>query len=354
MVEELSFNQGMLLFSHDSFEMHPCLPEHVEPRVQSFYIGGYGLTETTHSEFEDIEGRRDSGTQSWLHVSGKLDEQFWEGLHRCLQLTDEQVKLLKSPHRGAFFEDFPNGLFWTLQRPSIVENAEAIETVNFFLSKSVLVTRQFSDETLFSSAIHKLMARGDRIEHMTVDLLAEELIDNLLDSYVQSLKFGGTKLEDIQNKIIRNPGKSELNLINRAQQIIWIYLNAMWPVETVLHQMARSRNPVLTVVGREELTYRQEQAAAVVRLFETYRQMSYNLMDVYVSGIGLRTNETTALLTIIATLFLPPTLIAGIYGMNFNIPEYHVQNGYYLCLAVMFVVSGGMLAWLKWKGFIQF
>ncbi|HNA74564.1 MAG TPA: CorA family divalent cation transporter, partial [Candidatus Obscuribacter sp.] len=94
-------------------------------------------------------------------------------------------------------------------------------------------------------------------------------------------------------------------------------------------------------------------AGAVVRLFETYRAMSYNLMDVYVSGLSLRTNESTVVLTMIATLFLPPSLIAGIYGMNFNIPEVHVTFGYYFCLASMVVVSGGLLIWLKLKGFID-
>jgi magnesium transporter len=353
-MKELTFRHGMLTFSHDTYQMLPALPDTIEPKIQSYYVGGYGLMEAPFKTFDDIEGRRESGTQSWLHLSGSIDDDFWTGLRQALNLSPEQLELIKHPHQDSFFEDYPNGLFWSLQHPLVSQNLESIETVNFYLSKCVLITRQFSDVPIFSESIENLMARGDQIEHITVDVLAEELVGDVVDSYVQVLKFGGTRLEDIQNKIIRNPGKSELNLINRAQQVIWIYLNAMWPIETVLNSISRSKNPLLTSAGREELDYQREQAAAVVRLFETYRQMSYNLMDVYVSGIGLRTNETTAILTIIATLFLPPTLIAGIYGMNFNIPEYHVQYGYYLCLAVMFVVSGGLLVWLKIKGFIQF
>jgi magnesium transporter len=76
-------------------------------------------------------------------------------------------------------------------------------------------------------------------------------------------------------------------------------------------------------------------------------------MDVYVSGLSLRTNRTTTLLTIIATVILPPSLIAGIYGMNFAIPEVHAASGYYFCIVGMFLISGTLLAWLKLNGHIE-
>jgi len=186
-----------------------------------------------------------------------------------------------------------------------------------------------------------------------VDRLAAILIEEIINSYVELLKLGGTKLEVIQNKIILNPGKKELDMINRAQQCIWIYLNQVWPLETVLLALQRTSNPLMTDQGRQQISYRQGETAAVIRLFETYRAMSYNLMDVYVSGLSLRTNRTTTIFTVIATLFLPPTLIAGIYGMNFFIPEVHAASGYYLCLSLMFLVSGGMLFWLKHNGHLE-
>lgn len=198
------------------------------------------------------------------------------------------------------------------------------------------------------------MSKGSQHGDFEVDRLAAQLMEDIINSYLDLLKLGGTKLETIQNKIIRKPGKEELNMINRSQQIIWIYLNAIWPVELVLQSINHSRSPILTKEGKEDFAARIDEAGSVLRLFETYRAMSYDLMDVYVSGLGLRMNETTMILTVIATLFLPPTLIAGIYGMNFQIPEYHFEGGYYLCLGAMFAVSGGLLFWLNRRGYIQF
>lgn len=335
--------------------MQPCLPETLPMRVRCFYMDEeMGLNEAPFIDFEEFTKQRVEKKAAWLHLAGTISSEFWKELCTVLDMADEDVKLLRSPHKRPFFEELPRALFWSLERPSVTDNLDALETINFFLTEKTLVTRQFSHDNAFTMVAHKLMAKGDQIGFFTIDLLAATLLDDLISSFVEVLMLGGTKLEAIQNKIILNPGKEELKLINRAQQIIWIYLNAVWPVETIFAGIARSKSTILTPEGREEFNHRVAEAGSVLRLFETYRAMSYNLMDVYVSGLGLRTNETTMILTVIATLFLPPTLIAGIYGMNFTIPELQVSFGYYICLGFMFLVSGGLLVWLKKRGFIQF
>jgi magnesium transporter len=353
-MQELSFNHGRLAFSHETYEMLPALPDSVERRLRLFYVGEQGLSELPFTDFDKVTELRDSAKPTWLYIAGSPGDDFWKHLRQALDLSDEQIKYIRSPHKVALFEDSIDALFWTLQRPSIRDTIEVLETVNFFLMDHMLITRQFSQDQVFTKSIHKLLSLGEHTRDVKADWLAAELVTDLVDSYVQCLKQGGTRLEAIQNKIIRHPGKEELNLINRAQQIIWIYLNTAWPIENMLQEIVRCKNPILSAHAKEEFSYRRDEAASLVRLFETYREMSYDLMDVYVSGIGLRTSETTTVLTIVATLFLPPTLIAGIYGMNFNIPEVHITFGYYICLGAMFLVSGGLLAWMKWKGYIEF
>lgn len=289
-----------------------------------------------------------------MHIAGLPEDEFWKHLRQFLDLSDEQKKFLKSPHEQSHFENFGEVVCWTLQRPTVSANVDALETVNFLIANSLLVTRQFSHDNAFSLVTHRLMSKGAQFAGSGSDELAGELVADIINSYVDLLRTGGTRLEMIQNKIIRNPGKEELELINRSQQLIWIFLNAVWPVETILQSIVHSRSAIITNEGRKVFGARLAEANSALRLFETYRAMSYNLMDVYVSGLGLRTNETTMILTVIATLFLPPTLIAGIYGMNFSIPEVQVSGGYYWCLAVMAAVSGGLLIWLRKRGFIRF
>ncbi|MBY0550569.1 MAG: hypothetical protein K2W95_25040 [Candidatus Obscuribacterales bacterium] len=353
-MKELEFTYGRLNFCGETYQMLPCLPDNVEVRIQLYYIDEDGLMESGFHSFDDLAELKSQKSVVWMHITGVANDEFWKELRRLLDLSDNQIKLLRSPHRRSYTEDFAEGVFWSLQRPSVTDNIDALETVNFLITENFMVTRQFSHDNAFSLVTHKLMAKGQHIAAYGSDRLAAELLGDIINSYLDLLKTGGTKLEAIQNKIIRNPGKQELELINRSQQLIWIFLNAVWPVEIIMQSVVHSRNPVIGEEGREDFRARMAEAQSVLRLFETYRAMSYDLMDVYVSGLGLRTNETTMILTIIATLFLPPTLIAGVYGMNFTIPEIHWEGGYYVCLASMFVVSGGLLIWLKTRGYIRF
>jgi len=352
-MKELPFCQGRLTFSTSTLAMVPALPDSLELRTRLYCLDQDGLAESGFFDFADLEQKRKDKEVVWLHLAGTLGDQFWQQLYSFLDLSDEQIKIIRSPHRNSFYEEFHNGMFWSLARPSITERVDAIETINFFMTDKVLITRQFSHDNAFAMVSHKLMEKGKYFSNVGVDGLAAVLIEDVINSYVELLKMGGNRLEEIQNKIILNPGKAELDLINRAQQVIWIYLNQVWPVETVLLALQRTNNPLMTESGRRQISFRQDETAAVVRLFETYRAMSYNLMDVYVSGLSLRTNRTTTILTMIATLFLPPSLIAGIYGMNFFIPEVHAAFGYYVCLGLMFCVSGGLLFWLKYNGHIE-
>ena len=334
--------------------MNPCLPDKLEPRIHYYLLDENGLTMRPFVDFDDICMEGKQAGICWLHLTGTLSDEFWKHLAKFMDLSDEQLKLIRSPHHRSFFDEFHNGLFWTLQRPSVGEVVEAIEVVNFFMTDRVIVTRQFSHDSAFNITVDRLMARGNMLANYTVDRLSAHLVEDVIHTFVEVLKVGGTRLETIQTRIIKHPGKEELMLINRAQQIIWIFLNTVWPLETVCMQLSRSRCTMISEDGRRELGYCYDEATTVGRMFETYRSMSYNLMDVYVSGLGLRTNETTMILTVIATLFLPPTLIAGIYGMNFQIPEVHLTFGYYACLVLMVGVSGGLLWWLKTRGFLDF
>lgn len=353
-MKELAFTHGRLSFDHTTFEMNPCLPEKLEPRIQYYLLNEQGLTPRPFTDFDDVCTQRGDKDICWLHLTGTLGDEFWKHLAQFMDLTDEQLKLMRAPHYRSFFDEFHNGVFWTLYRPSVGETVEAIEVVNFFMTERVIVTRQFSHDSAFAITLDRLMARGEALAAYSVDRLAAHLIEDIIQTYVDVLKIGGTRLEAIQSRIIKHPGKAELLLINRAQQVIWIFLNTVWPLETVVLALSRCRCTAITDKGRQELGYCHDEAASVVRMFETYRSMSYNLMDVYVSGLGLRTNETTMILTIFATVCLPPTLIAGIYGMNFEIPEVHATFGYYICLGAMILISAGLYIWLKKRGSLDF
>ncbi len=352
-MEPLSFNHGRKTFSLECFEMVPSLPDFVELRVQVYTIGKNGFNRTAFLDFESLEELRKEEHCIWLHVSGTLSNEFWKELGKFADFADEQLKSLKLPHAKSFTYQQRNGVFWSVQHPFISDSFDGLETINFMLCDGLLVTRQFSHDDVFRDVVHRFFAMEEGIADFGADRLAADLLESIIHAYHDVLTIGGAKLERLQTRIIRNPGKVELEMINRAQQLIWIFLKSVWPLETIAQSLARSRSKAIGSEGRLEFLQCHVEAESILRLFETYREMSYDIMDVYVSGLGLRTNQITKVLTIIATLFMPPTLIAGVYGMNFKIPEVDFPLGYYLCLGAMGLVSVTMLLWLKRKGFLD-
>ncbi|MBX9669810.1 MAG: hypothetical protein K2X93_19455 [Candidatus Obscuribacterales bacterium] len=333
--------------------MVPSLPDYVELRVQIYTIGKNGFNRAGFSDFETLDQTRNEEHCIWLHLSGSLNDEFWKELRKFADLSDEQLKSLKLPQAKSFVYEQNNGVFWSVRHPFVSDSFDGLETVNFLLCDRVLITRQFSHDDVFRDVVNRYFAMEEEVSEFGADRLAADLLESVIHAYHDVLTVGGAKLERLQTRIIRNPGKSELELINRAQQMIWIFLKSVWPLETISQSLSRSRSKAISNEGRFEFSQCHNEAESILRLFETYREMSYDIMDVYVSGLGLRTNEITKILTIIATLFMPPTFIAGVYGMNFKIPEVDIPLGYYLCLGVMVLVSVTMLIWLRRKGFLD-
>lgn len=352
-MEPLSFNHGRKTFSLECFEMVPSLPDYVELRIQIYTISKNGFNRTVFRDFDGLEELRKEEQCMWLHLSGSLSDEFWKELGKFADLSDEQIKSMKFPHTKSYSYEQPNGIFWSVFHPFVTTAFDGLETINFLLGENLLVTRQFSHDDVFRSVVNRFFSMEEGIAGYGADRLAADLLESIIVAYHDVLTIGGAKLETLQTRIIRHPGKVELEMINRAQQLIWIFLKSVWPLETISQTLSRSRSKAISDEGRHEFSQCHNEAESILRLFETYREMSYDIMDVYVSGLGLRTNEITKVLTIIATLFMPPTLIAGVYGMNFKIPEVDFPLGYYLCLGAMVGVSATMLVWLKHKGFLD-
>ncbi len=224
----LEFQFGRLVFSSKSLKMEPSLPDKVPARAQYFHFEeGIGFVETGFFDFKALKKDLEKKKFVWLHLSGSVSDDFLKHLAEFADFSDEQVKMLKFPHELSVFEEYSNGLFWSMQRPYVTENIEAIENVNFFLIDRVLISRQFSQDAAFNLVSHRLMSKGPQLTEFSVDKLAGYLIDDVLQSYVGFLSAGGVKLESIQNKIIRRPGSEELQMINAAQQMIWIFLKCV-------------------------------------------------------------------------------------------------------------------------------
>lgn len=348
---------GRFVFSEDSFKLKPCGDVDTTAHV---YM--YKFKEDGWSEIE-IEGSLQAGillrtdSKMWLNVSGNVDEDLITEISTALKWTKEQTELFNTPPESPIFHQYKDSFIWSCRSTRVEDKTQygemQVDLLNFYMSENVIITRQFNSKDHFSLVKDHFMNSNSEPTSQ-IDVLAAYLIEELLMQYVQLIYKGGEYLSVAQTKTMKNPGKEELQEINRSQQCAWILIKNLWPVEHLLARLLRSRSKLISQDGRVLLRSLLKETVSTLDQFKLYREMSYNLLDVYEYGVNLRNNRSTVMLTVVATLFLPPTLIAGIYGMNFKmIPELDFDYGYYVALGSMFAIVSVMLIWLKVKGFIE-
>jgi magnesium transporter len=185
---------------------------------------------------------------------------------------------------------------------------------------------------------------------MKADYLAYSLLDAVVDYYFLILEKIGDEIEEIEEKLIVNPTREtmqELHLMKR--QMIYVR-KAIWPMRELVSNMERSESKLISAEIDIFLRDAHDHALRVIDTVETYRDLLSGMMDIYLSSVSNKMNEIMKVLTIITTIFVPVTFIAGVYGMNFDyMPELHSKWGYIITWAVMILIMGSLAVYFKKK-----
>jgi magnesium transporter len=192
------------------------------------------------------------------------------------------------------------------------------------------------------------------------DHLAYALIDAAIDAYFPTIEAYGERLEELEDEVIVRPTKTTILRIHEIKRELLNIRRAIWPLREAINTFFREPSPLITDETRLYLRDCYDHTIQVIDLCETYRELGSGLMETYLSSISNRTNEVMKVLTIIATIFIPLTFVAGLYGMNFktekspyNMPELDWYWGYPFCLALMATVAIGMLVFFWRRGWLK-
>ena len=292
------------------------------------------------------------GSTLWLDVDGVHDASTIEqigasaGLHPLIledvMHTGERPKLEES---AAF-------LFVSLRMLRIAESTRQIEDeqVSLVLGPSWVISFQERQGDVFDPVRERIRTGRGRIRSARADYLFCSLVDAIVDNYFVVLEDIGDRVEDVYERVTKNPSRVELDAIRLLKRELLFMRKAVWPLREVLSRLERGETPLL---ASETLPYFRDvydHAVQILDTVETFREMLTSLMDVYLSSIANRTNEVMKVLTMITTLFIPLSFLAGLYGMNFRfMPELAWRYGYYGLLSVMAIVSAGMLLYFRKK-----
>lgn len=244
------------------------------------------------------------------------------------------------------FEEYDNGLFIIAEFLHFDNEAVEVETeqVSIFVGERMIISFQEKETDLFGAVRERLEAAKGRLRKRGADYLAYALLDAIVDHYFEILDRIDEVLDNLESEILAQPGN------HCKAQIHALKLNSLYmrkhitPLREAVSQFSRNDSPIIQSETGLFLRDLYDHVVRVVDMLETQRDLLNGLYDLYLSGISYKMNNVMQILTIMSTIFIPLTFLAGVYGMNFdNMPELHWKYGYFILLASMLLTALGLL-----------
>jgi magnesium transporter len=295
---------------------------------------------------------------TWINVNGLHDVELIGRMGENIGIHPLVMEDILNTDQRPKVEVYDDFLFIVLRMLYDNEGGKGIqnEQICFLLCKDCLITFQEVEGDVFNAIRERLRKNKGRIRRMKVDYLAYSLIDGIIDKYFSLLEKAGDRIEKIEKELAENPTERSLRSIYAMKRELILMRRSVWPLRDVVHALEREEGEL---ISKDTIIYLRDLYDHTVRVMdavETYRDMVSGLLDLYMSSISNRMNEIMKVLTIIATIFIPLTFIAGIYGMNFNtnespwnMPELNWYLGYPLALGAMVLITAVMFIYFKRK-----
>jgi magnesium transporter len=290
----------------------------------------------------------------WLHVQGLPTPEQLKALGVAFGLHPLALEDVFNQEGRAKFETYDAQQFVVLNHMRHDEESGFIsDQVSFFLGKNYLISIDESDKDAFEPVRQRISGKG-MFRTRGADYLLYALMDVVIDSGFPLLEELGDELEALEDEVLENPSREARNKIHYAKRELVQMRRAWWPQREVIAGLMRDDENFLSQNTRIYMRDCYDHCVIVMDFVETYREMISSLLDTYMSSVSQRMNDIMKALTIIATIFLPLSFVAGLYGMNFagghwNMPELHWRYGYFYALGVMLAIVLGMLAYFKRK-----
>ena len=307
------------------------------------------------------EHRPEWSAVRWIDVGGLSDLGVVEALARKYRLHPLAVEdVLHVPQRPKCEAYPPQGeyqarLFVIARVLGLAGGALAEEQVSFFVGHSTVLTfRERAGAELWAPVRHRLEAAGARVREHDASYLLYTLLDAIVDRWFPLLEEIGDRLEQLEDEVLENPTRDAVARVHAIRRELLVLRRAAWPMREVIGSLQREPHECLSEATRTYLRDVHDHIVQVIEMIEAYREVAASVQETFMTATSNRMNEVMKVLTVVGTIFIPITFLAGVYGMNFrHMPELEAWWTYPLFWVLCVAVSGGMLLWMRRRGWVQ-
>ncbi|WP_417290133.1 magnesium/cobalt transporter CorA [Corallibacter sp.] len=328
-----------------------------EKTSQKLFIESFDFNPDSYNELElkDVEEAfkfKSSDTITWINLNGlnHIDDIEKIGTHYDLHplILEDIVNTSQRPK----IDEYDDYIFLSLKMLHYdTDENVIIEQVSFVLCENSVLSFQEAEGDVFENVRERIREGKGRIRTSGSDYLLYALIDAIVDHYYIVGETLGNKIEDLEDILFSGQvDESISHQVLRLKKELLKVRRAIFPLREIINRIEKSEH---NLIHKKNIQFYRDVYDHIIQLSDSidiYREMIWSLMDMYMTTISNRMNEVMKVLTIIATIFIPLTFIAGIYGMNFDhMPELHFKNAYYIVWGIMILIFLGMLYYFRKK-----
>lgn len=341
----------------------------LKPKITIYSFKGNEFHSLAINSYEEIEVVLDSysGFNHWIDIRGIGDVKLLEYLQNKFSINKLVMEDITDCRQRPKLDEYSDFLFTVSRNMYVNENLEIEnEQVSFILLPHILISFQESYGLTFEPVIHRLEGGKGNIRAGETSYLLYALLDVIVDNYFTLIYKLGDELETIEQLLYRKADKALMFQTQNIKREMIMIRRAAWPERDKINDMIRSESGLINKTTKTFLRDTYDHCMQIIDLVESYKDLTTSLVDMNLSLISHRMNEIMKVLTIISSIFIPLTFIAGIYGMNFakqdpltgkmlnsNMPELYMEHGYAYTMIGMLLIAIIQMIYFWRKGWLN-
>jgi magnesium transporter len=338
------------------------IPDPGAPRgdISVIGYGAEGFEEASIERPEQVRNFLDRFAVTWVNVDGVGDVSIVRELGAIFNLHSLALEDVVHVHQRAKVEVYPEHFFVVARMPGVPESWDTEQIAIFFGRNFVLTFQERPGGDCLDAVRDRLRIGWGRTHFLRPDYLTYAIIDALVDQYFPMVEECGDRLDELEAEVSAERTAGIMPAVQAIKRNLLSIRRVMWPLRDAINALLRDTSPLISDETRPYLRDVHDHTVQIIDLVEAYRDIASGVREIHLAGVSQRTNEIMRVLTVISTIFIPLTFIAGVYGMNFdtavskwNMPELGWKWGYLAVMAVMAAVAVAMMAFFYRRGWLK-
>ena len=306
----------------------------------------------TVDSIADILAYKDKDTVTWVNIEGIHDVAVIEALGQHFAIHPLVLEDIMNTHQRPKVEEYDDSLYIVIKRPVFDRESLGVdyEQISMLVLDGFIFTFREIVDGLFEPVVRRLRESKGRFRGLGFDYLAYALLDVVVDQFFLFQDAMDLVFEELEDELLTTPTPDTLKTVQRIKREMIFVRRGVTPLREMLAELLRSETPLIQERTKVYLRDVYDHAIRVTEAMDSYRDLIAGMLDIYLSSVSNKLNETMKVLTVFSTIFIPLTFITGIYGMNFDfMPELKWRWAYPTLWVTFFVVAGGLLYYFRRK-----